>query len=339
MGIIKHCKNCLINEKFPNVKLDKNNICNLCLGERKTKRKNNNLDKNKIKNEFEKYIKNIKGKNKHDCVLLFSGGKDSIYMLYLLVEKYNLNVLTVNVDNGLYPKITHDNIKKTVKKFGTDHLTVKPEDDLFKRIYQECILNPTEKSYTKNVCSICHILIRSTGLNIAAEKNISLVISGHSQDQLKLPEIEKEKISNSWIPETLYHKKFNDKDRAYFWNPGRYESIPRFIHPLCFLDPPRPKDIIKILDEKDIIKEQNLSSLNTNCHMMWLTTFLDMYIHGYSYYVKHLCNLIRQGKESRLKWSILLPVATSLLKHKLVKRKQIKKALEYIDISLEDLKN
>ena len=109
------------------------------------------------------------------------------------------------------------------------------------------------------------------------------------------------------------------------------------MHPLIFLDYPSIKDIIKLLEKIGLTKKRKLNPLTTNCHMLWLITSLDMDFNNYSIYVEHLCTQIRQGKTSRLKWSILLPVGGWLLKHKLVKRKQIKKALEYIDLSLDDI--
>lgn len=336
------CKNCLINEKFPNIKLDEHNTCNLCSAKKDHVTTNNRFDIKKTQKEFEEYISKIKGKNEYDCVHLISGGKDSAYLLHLLKEKYKLNVLTVYVDTGLIPDISHYNVKKTVEIFGTDHITVKPEDDLFKRIYRQVILNPTEKNYTMSVCAVCHLLIRSIGVNIAAKKDIPLIVGGYTQNQFKFkrPELDEETMSSCWVPENISNAEdFDDKDLSYFWNPKMYKIKPRFMHPLCFIDKPKPNDMIEILGKKGLNKKRNLSPLYTNCHMMWLTAFLDVYTDGYSFYEKHLCNMIRNGKESRLKWSILLPAGNWLLKNKLIKRKQIKKSLKYIDLSMKDIKN
>lgn len=181
MIIIRHCKNCLIPENFPNVKLNKDCICNLCIG-KKDRVKNDSVSKKKLQTEFEEYINKIKGQQKYDCVLLFSGGKDSSYMLYLLKEKYDLNVLTVNVENGLEPLVTHENIKNAIKIFDVDHIIVRPENNLLKRIYRQKILDPEGKSYGESICHTCQKLIVSAGLNIAAKKNIPLVIAAYSSD-------------------------------------------------------------------------------------------------------------------------------------------------------------
>ena len=54
------------------------------------------------------------GKNKkYDCVIGVSGGTDSSYILHLAKNKWNLNPLAVNLDNGMSTDIAVKNIKKS----------------------------------------------------------------------------------------------------------------------------------------------------------------------------------------------------------------------------------
>ena len=335
MIIIRHCKNCLIPENFPNVKLNNDCICNLCIGKKDSVKKDS-ISKKKLLTEFEEYINKIKGKQKYDCVLLFSGGKDSSYMLYLLKEKYDLNVLTVNVENGLEPLVTHENIKNAIKIFDVDHITVRPENNLLKRIYRQKILDPEGKSYGESICHTCQKLIVSAGLNIAAKNNIPLVIAAYSSDQRERAEWSIENLSNSWVPEILYSKNFSEKDRGYYWDPKKYEKIPRLIFPLVY-DSTNIKDIIDILEKKKLNTRKKLSYLYTNCHMGWLTIFLDIYTNNYCLYLRQIFSQIRDEKTSRLRWLVLMPAGCWLIKHKLFKGKEIKKALDHIDLSLNDI--
>lgn len=335
MIIFRHCKNCLTHENFPNVELNKECICDSCTDKKDFDKKMSEA-KNKFLKEFEEYIYKIKGQEKYDCVLLFSGGKDSAYMLHLLKEKYGLNVLIVTVENGLEPPVTHENIKNAIKIFNADHITIRPENDLLKRIYRQKLLNPQGKSYGESICFTCQKLIISAGLNIAAKKNIPLVIAAYSSDQRPRAEWSIQNLSNSWIPEILNNKNFSEKDRDYFWDPKKYEKTPRLIFPLIF-DSTNTKNIIKILEKKKLNNKRKLSCLFTNCHMGWLTIFLDIYNKNYCIYLRQIFSQIRDKKISRLKWSIIIPVGCWLIKHKLVKRRQIKKALDHVDLSLNDI--
>ena len=50
-------------------------------------------------------------RGEHDCVVLFSGGKDSTYMLYQLVA-LGLKPLTFTLDNGFISDGAKDNIRR-----------------------------------------------------------------------------------------------------------------------------------------------------------------------------------------------------------------------------------
>jgi len=333
--IVRHCKNCLIPENYPNIKLDNDCICNLCTT-RKDGVKNDTVLNKKMQTEFEKYINKVKGRQKYDCLLLFSGGKDSTYMLYLLKKKYDLNILSVYVENGLEPNVTNENINNAIKIFDVDHITIIPENNLLKRIYRQKLLNPEGKSYGESICHTCQKLIISMGLNIAAKKNIPLVVAAYSSDQRDLAELLIKNLSDSWVPDILNSENFSEKDRSYYWDPKKYENIPRLIFPLIY-DSTNIKDIITILEKKKVNTRKKLSYLYTNCHMGWLTIFLDIYNNNYCIYLKQIFSQIRDEKTSRLKWLFLMPVGCWLIKHKLFKRKQIEKALAHIDLSYSDI--
>jgi hypothetical protein len=58
---------------------------------------------------FEEEIRNLKGKD-YDCVIGFSGGRDSAYLLWYIANKLNLRVVAYSMDNGLVPDQTKENI-------------------------------------------------------------------------------------------------------------------------------------------------------------------------------------------------------------------------------------
>lgn len=105
--LMKRCKCCLLPKSYPKISFDKNGICNYCLGnehfsiERNPKIQLMINQKDKLKKDFEKFVENFRGKNDFDCLLLYSGGKDSTYLMQILKEKYRLNILALTVDTGL----------------------------------------------------------------------------------------------------------------------------------------------------------------------------------------------------------------------------------------------
>lgn len=71
--------------------------------------------------------------------------------------------------------------------------------------------------------------------------------------------------------------------------------------------------------------------------MGWLTIFLDLYNNNYCLYLRQIFSQIRDEKTSRLRWLILMTAGCWLITHKLFKGKEIKKALDHIDLSLNDI--
>ena len=51
---------------------------------------------------FESLINEYRGKGDYDCIVPFSGGKDSTYVLYKVVKEHNLKPLVISFDHGFY---------------------------------------------------------------------------------------------------------------------------------------------------------------------------------------------------------------------------------------------
>lgn len=76
--------------------------------------------------ELEKIANRIKtaGKGKkYDCIIGFSGGVDSSYLLYVAKVKMGLNPLAYVVDTGWNLDVANENINTIVKKLGIDIIT------------------------------------------------------------------------------------------------------------------------------------------------------------------------------------------------------------------------
>jgi hypothetical protein len=80
---IKYCTECVIPNTRPEIHFDKNGVCSAC-NNAKLKKK---VNWKKRKQEFLKILlkhKKSNINNDYNCIVPVSGGKDSIYQLYLL---------------------------------------------------------------------------------------------------------------------------------------------------------------------------------------------------------------------------------------------------------------
>ena len=93
---MKHCARCGLPETYETIEFDVNNICNIC---HQHQYKKDKVDWASRKEMFENMLEEYRGKYDYDCIVPFSGGKDSTFTLYYLVKKYKLKPLVVQFNH------------------------------------------------------------------------------------------------------------------------------------------------------------------------------------------------------------------------------------------------
>jgi N-acetyl sugar amidotransferase len=166
------CAKCILPSSYPGITFDSNNVCNKC---KEHENKFGSVDFNQTEPIIKKIFDNgKKKKNRYDCVIGLSGGKDSSYVAYLCMEKYQLNPLCVTFDNGFLSEEASVNIGKIVKKLNVDHVSFKPEWQLMQRLYKHFLFT------TGEFCTPCNIGINSLLYGVANKYKIPLIVSGYS---------------------------------------------------------------------------------------------------------------------------------------------------------------
>ena len=166
---MKRCNNCNLPETHETISFDESGTCNICNNH---KNKRTKIDWSSRKLELDKLIEEHRGKSDYDCIVPFSGGKDSTWTVYYLVKEYNLKPLVVRFDHGFFRPNLEKNLKKMVRKLGVDVLTFTPNW----KVVQKLMLNSfLEKG---DFCWHCHAGIFSYPMWIAIEKKIPLIFWG-----------------------------------------------------------------------------------------------------------------------------------------------------------------
>lgn len=171
--MISYCQKCVYPSTYPGIKFNKDGICDVCLY---SLRKWRNRDYGYLELELEKIFRHHRQKKgKYDCVVAFSGGKDSSYTLYLCKKIYKLNVLAVNFDNGFQSKECRQRINSIAEKLDVGLISSKPRWKTLKKIYQIFLKK------TGEFCTPCNFGIYSTVYRFALQEKTPLVIFGYSQ--------------------------------------------------------------------------------------------------------------------------------------------------------------
>ena len=112
---------------------------------------------------------------KYDCMMLYSGGKDSTYALAQLVNM-GLNPLVFSFDNGYISEEAKANVRQVVEQLGLD-LVMKTTPAIIP------IFSDSLKRYS-NVCNGCFKAIYTLSMNVAHKQGIKYIFTGLSRGQL-----------------------------------------------------------------------------------------------------------------------------------------------------------
>ncbi len=159
----------MLPETHETILFDGMGVCNIC---RQHEFKTEQIDWSANKIALDDLIETHRGKYDYDCIIPFSGGKDSTWALYYLIKEYRLNPLVVRFDHGFFRPGLEENVKKTFRRLGVDSITFTPNWKVVQKLMLASFL---EKG---DFCWHCHTGIFSYPMWVALEKKIPLIFWG-----------------------------------------------------------------------------------------------------------------------------------------------------------------
>jgi hypothetical protein len=143
------CTRCLLNTDIPGIKLAPDGECSVC-------KRHDQVwgDWSRVKEqrrvELEELLAAAKAAHRqYDALVPISGGKDSVYVLYLARKRYHLNCLAVTFDNGFLSDHARGNIDRAVDALETDHIYFKMNWPTLRKLYRLFFLK------TGFFCPVC----------------------------------------------------------------------------------------------------------------------------------------------------------------------------------------
>lgn len=111
---LKRCTKCLLPETFPFIIYDEKGVCNYC--------HNHKMIDYRGEDKLKDIISRYKKKGKHDCIVPFSGGRDSSYGLHYLKKVLGLNPISFTYDWGMVTDLARRNQARMCGKLGIEHI-------------------------------------------------------------------------------------------------------------------------------------------------------------------------------------------------------------------------
>lgn len=168
---MKRCSKCILPETHETIYFDQEGVCNIC---RQQEYKKDKIDWQKRKKELDELIATYKNKYIYDCIIPFSGGKDSTWTLYYLVKEYRLKPLVIQFDHGFLRPNLLENNKRTFRKLGVDFHSFTPNWHIVRKLMLQSFI---EKG---DFCWHCHAGIYAYPMWIAIRYKVPLIFWGET---------------------------------------------------------------------------------------------------------------------------------------------------------------
>lgn len=193
MAELKRCSRCMTPETHETIVFDEEGVCNIC---RNHDAKRERVDWAAKKRELGELIETYRGKGDYDCLVPFSGGKDSTWTLYYLVKEYKVKPLVVRFDHGFLRPNVLENTNRTLRRLGVDFHHFTPNWKVVQKLMLQAFL---EKG---DFCWHCHTGIFSYPMWTAIRFNVPLIFWGE-------PSAEYTAYYSYDQPEEVDEKRFN----------------------------------------------------------------------------------------------------------------------------------
>lgn len=114
---MKRCTRCILPETMPYISFDHDGVCNYCHNYQLRNRP-------KPKEELFNLVESYRRKNGNDCIVPFSGGRDSCYGLHLIVNELEMKPITYTYDWGMVTDLGRRNISIMCAEIGVENIII-----------------------------------------------------------------------------------------------------------------------------------------------------------------------------------------------------------------------
>lgn len=318
-GLSRRCSNCAASEKQPRVQIGKDGLCEECREYISEFWTDYDTERylvcrmliNEQLVEFREYMAK-RGK----VVLLFSGGKDSTYLLHWLREKHpNVEVICLMVDNGFLPEVAVETGVRVTKKLGADFILLR-RGELFREVIRESFIEAVKKG--EGCSQVVDFADGETIHEIGyqyCQKIGANAISAVSKKQL----------------EQIFKTDYFMGSKAVT---SPYDVDVLF--PYAFLDLSEEYIKEKCVQLK-LMSKRSADPLSTNSALITLMAVVDVCNLGYSSFEPEFCSMIREGKADYRTWCNVFSLIEHCAKTGFLVKDEVKDICTRLDLNPKTL--
>ncbi len=313
-----HCNVCFLTSEHPGVWLDKDSVCNLCKLEVATEFLDNIKYANEVYEEFRASGTNPRGP--YDCLLMFSGGKDSTYLLDKFVNEEKRRVVAYTFDVPFESDHAAENLRLVREKIPVPFVVDK-DDANIKKVVREVFNRPAPEKPGKYLdekmpCMSCRTFYVIRAIIYAYRNAIPYVVFCADPQQMMTIDSNVREILKGFYRSfgeefTDTHLK-SDVEEMLF---AEDECLPKIVFPfIAMRGDYDPDKIVEKLKAKGLY---NSSPLETHCTLFPLLNYYSFKHWGCMFYKLNASSYVRSVKRSkesaRTTYSIKFPRSVNIL--------------------------
>lgn len=305
------CNKCVLPDNFPGVVFDEAGVCNHCVNAPTPSEVSETVAR--LHAELVEAIASNTGTGDYDCIVAYSGGKDSSYTLKVLVEQYGMKCLAVTVDNGFMSEQARINSKAVTSALGVDYQLFTPAWSFMSGMYKESATNPELHSKAaikraSGICNSCIGLINVYMIRLALMHRTKLIAGGYIGGQVPkdtaIMELNLDiykRTRSAMIGR--YETSFGDDTKKYFDIPETLVTNSG-INKITILNPMLALNI----SEESIIEQLaplgwkptlDTGTNSSNCRLNDFGIAMHYDAHGFNPYVFEISEQVRHGLMTR----------------------------------------
>jgi hypothetical protein len=264
-----------------------------------------------MKRDYDQVIRSHIDDRPYHAALLLSGGKDSAYMLARLRDDYpQLRLLSIVVNNGFMSPTAIAGARHVSEKLQVDLLIVNERIAEFQHTLRAAFLDLNGRGSYGVIDHADGSMIFKTGMDVAAEMGIPLVLGGLSWVQ---------------VQRILGKDDFQQRD------PGK----PLTVFPLAVWRTGE-QEIRAIVRDRGLLPKGSDSPLVSNSTLILAMSIIDVLNIGYSSFEPEFAQLVREGKSDRKNWLYLFEMLEFATRRGLL-AKDLNETLGRLQLSLADV--
>lgn len=168
------CTRCVLPGRDPDVILDDDGICNHCAHWQADRPQADPLRES----DFVRILDKVRGRGRYDCLVMVSGGKDSVAALDYMKRRFHCEPLAFTFDHGIGNPDALENVRRATEILDVDRVFLQSRYmlDFFAEIVRRRAPVP--------ICPVCSLWYMSETYALARQYDIRLVITGWTRGQL-----------------------------------------------------------------------------------------------------------------------------------------------------------